>query len=190
MSSSSAIPSAPIGECAEGTRWVDDTDPVEYTYNSDIVSLSDKYNRFIAEAGLSRSANGHIVNEADLKRFNAYLAGIIRLQGWIMSVPVLDLPATSPRKYCLSMITDVPEMESDGIRMLVRLLELARDELIRSQSSRMATGLNLYDNERLTTINEKIQMLLDTVNEDGADYTESAPTVPMVSSGSVQPMQT
>jgi len=189
MTTSSAIPSQPIGECGDSVRWTDDTDPVVYTYNTDIVSLSDKLNRFIAEAGLSASANVHIMSPPDLKRFNAFLEGMRRVQAWVVTTPFLDLPATTPRKFCLAMITDVPQIESDAIRMLVRLLELTRDELIRSQSSRVTTGLNEYDSERLTANIDKIQALLDTSDLDGMDYTESAPTVPMVSSGQVQPLQ-
>lgn len=185
-----SIPSDPICECEDETRWCDGNLPVRYTYNHDVQSLSDKVNRYIIEVGLSESANIHIVNEYDLARFNAYLEGIRVMQSWINATPQLDLPNTYPRKFCLAMVADVPTMESDFSRMLIRLLELLRDELIRGQTSRAASGLNAYDNDRFTATVAKIQALLDTANGSGMDYPNSSPLSPIVGSGAVQPLNT
>ena len=184
-----SAPSEPICECEENTRWCDGNLPITYTYNHDVQSLSDKINRFIIEVGLSESANIHIINEFDMIRFNAYLEGIRILQTWINATPQLDLPNTYPRKFCMTTVQDVPTMESDGARMIIRLLELLRDELIRGQSSRAASGLNIYDNERFTATIAKLQALLDTATGAvGTDYPNSTPLVPVVGSGAVQPL--
>jgi len=185
-----SIPSEPICVCEEDTRWCDGNAPVTYTYNHDVQSLSDKINRYIIEVGLSESANIHIVNEFDLARFNSYLEGIRVMQAWINSTPQLDLPNTYPRKFCLAMVQDVPTMESDSARMLIRLLELMRDELIRGQSSRAASGLNVYDDTRLTSTISKVQALLDTTSDSGMDYPNSSPLTNVVGTGAVQPLST
>jgi len=185
-----SIPSEPICVCEEDTRWCDGNAAITYTYNHDIQSLSDKMNRFIIEVGLSESANIHIVNEFDLARFNAYLEGIRVMQSWINATPQLDLPNTYPRKHCLAMIQDVPTMESDAARMLIRILELMRDELIRGQSSRAASGLNTFDDTRLTSTIDKVQALLDTATDSGMDYPNSSPLTSVVGSGAVNPLST
>ena len=186
-----SVSSEPICECGPDTRWCDGNEPVTYTYNHDVQSLNDKVNRFIIEVGLSESANIHIMNKFDLERFNAYVRGIRTMQEWINATPQLDLPNTYPRKFCMATIQDVPTMESDGARILIRLLELLRDELIRGQSSRAASGLNQYDDKRLTATLDKIQALLDTTSDgQGEDYPNSSPLTPIVGTGAIQPLST
>ena len=188
---SNSIPSEPICECEENTNWCDGQALINYTYNQDIVTLSDKINRFIIEVGLSETANVHIPSPFDLIRFEAYLEGIRVLQSWINATPQLDLPNTYPRKYCLKTVQDVPTMESDGARTLIRLLEVMRDELVRGQSTRTASGLNTYDDGRLTAIIAKVQALLDSIGEPavGTDYPNSSPLTPMVGQGAAQPLR-
>jgi len=183
-----SVASPPICECGDDTRWCDGNQPITYTYNHDVQSLSDKINRFIIEVGLSESANIHIVNPFDLTRFNSYLEGIRVMQSWINATPQLDLPNTYPRKFCMQTVQDVPQMESDSMRMLIRLLELMRDELIRGQSSRAASGLNTYDDVRLTATIDKVQALLDVPSDAGTDYPNSSPLTSIVGSGAVQPL--
>lgn len=183
-----SVSSEPICVCEENTRWCDGNEPITYTYNHDVQSLSDKINRFIIEVGLSESANIHITNPFDLSRFNSYLEGIRVMQAWILATPQLDLPNTYPRKFCMQTVQDVPKMESDAARMLIRLLELMRDELIRGQSSRAASGLNTYDNTRLTATIDKTQALLDSSTDVGTDYPNSTPLTTVVGSGAIQPL--
>jgi hypothetical protein len=183
-----AIESQPICDCGPDTRWCDGQSEINYTYNHDIESLSDKINRFIVELGLSETANIHGTNEFDMARFNSYLEGLRILQAWINATPQLDLPNTYPRKFCLTNIVDMPAIESDGVRTLIRLLELMRDELVRGQSTRQASGLGTYDNERLTMTIAKCQALLDNVESvDGLDYPNSAPTTNVTGGGAIGP---
>ena len=183
-----SVASPSICECEENTRYCDGQDPINYTYNADIQSMSDKINRFIIEAGLSESANVHIMSPFDLTRFNAYLESIRQLQSWVNATPMLDLPNTYPRKWCMKSVEQVPQMESDGIRMLIRLLETMRDELIRGQSSRVASGFNEFDNTRLTAIIDKTQALLDAGPNAAMDYPNSSPLTTIVGAGAVNPL--
>lgn len=155
------------------------------TYNTDIVTLTTKLNRFIAEAYMSESASVHTVMPADLIRFQAYNAEIIRVQGWIVAQPQIDNPSIYPRFNKIPVWDDVPQIESDNIRTMIRGLESTRDELIMSQSSRIASGLLVQDNTRLTANLARNQLLLDMADggEDpaGSDFAATTPLVPVLS---------
>lgn len=178
---SDSIPSQSICDCEENTRWCDGKEQITYTYNQDINSIADVINRFIGEAAHCESANVAIIRDADLIRFNMYLNKIRALQSMVTSLPPLDLSRTSPRKYCLTMVLDVPAMESDNIRMLIRTLESMRDELTQSSSSRVASSLETPDDARLTAIIERVQVLLDSPMIEDADFPNTTPLVPVVS---------
>ena len=152
------------------------------TYNTDIVTLTNDLNRYIAEAYMAESASVHFVNEFDLTRFQSYLDKLVRTQQWIVSTPQVDNPSVYPRFHKIPVWEAVPEIESDVIRTMIRGLETMRDELIMCQSSRISSGILLKDNERLTANLARNQALLSlATTPDGTDYTATTPLVPVLS---------
>ena len=151
------------------------------TYNTDVVTITNKLNRFIAEAYMSESASVHFLNEFDLVRFQAYLTRIVASQQWIVDTPQVDNPSIYPRFHKIPVWNDVPQIESDAIRTMIRGLEQMRDELIMCQSSRVSSGLLLKDNERLTANLDRTQALLElSTTPDGTDFTATTPLVPVL----------
>ena len=151
------------------------------TYNTDIVTLTNALNRYIAEAYMSESASVHFLNEFDLARFQAFLTRIVASQQWIVDTPQVDNPSIYPRFHKIPVWNDVPQIESDAIRTMIRGLEQMRDELIMCQSSRVSSGLLLKDNERLTANLDRTQALLElSTTPDGTDFTATTPLVPVL----------
>ena len=151
------------------------------TYNTDVVTLTNNLNRFVAEAYMSESASVHFVMEADLVRFQSYIDRMVATQQWVVAQPQVDNPSVYPRYHKIPVWADVPEVESDSIRTMIRGLETARDELIMCQSSRISSGLLLKDNERLTLNLQRTQALLNiAITPDGTDYTATTPLVPVL----------
>jgi len=152
------------------------------TYNTDVLTLADRYNRFIAEAYLSESASIHHILDADLARFNGFNAQVRSAQGWINIQPQTDNPSTYPRFQEINSWDSVPTIENDGLRTMIRGLEIARDELIMCQSSRIGSGLLPKDNDRLTANIDRTQALIDIVPDyDGSDYVATTPLFPVLS---------
>jgi len=155
------------------------------TYNTDVVTITNKLNRFIAEAYMSESASVHTILPADLARFQAFNAELVRTQGWIMAQPQVDNPSVYPRFSKIAVWDSVPQIESDNIRTMIRGLETTRDELIMCQSSRISSGFLVKDNDRLTANLTRNKELLDMAsageNPYGTDYTATTPLVPVLS---------
>ena len=151
------------------------------TYNTDVVTLTNALNRFVAEAYMSESASVHFLQEADLVRFQSYLDRLIATQQWVVAQPQVDNPSVYPRYHKIPVWEDVPQIESDAIRTMIRGLETTRDELIMCQSSRISSGLLLKDNERLTlNLDRTAALLALAITPDGTDYTATTPLVPVL----------
>jgi len=155
------------------------------TYNTDIVTLTNKLNRFIAEAYMSESASIHTILPADLARFQAFNAELVRTQDWINAQPQIDNPSVYPRFQKIPVWDDVPMIESDNIKTMIRGLESARDELIMCQSSRISSGLLTKDDDRLVANLTRNKALLDMADAGddpyGTDYTATTPLIPVLS---------
>lgn len=151
------------------------------TYNTDIVTLTNKLNRYIAEAYMSESASVHTTNPFDLERFVSYNAQIVEAHAWIMSTPQVDNPSVYPRYYPIGVWDDVPKIESDNIRTMIRGLETTRDELIMSQSSRVSSGMLVKDSERfIANMKRNDALLALSIDPLGTDYTATTPLVPVL----------
>lgn len=152
------------------------------TYNTDVVTLTNKLNRFIAEAYMSESASVHVVNLFDMARFVSYTEQLVRTQEWIVATPQVDNPSVYPRYHKIPVWNEVPQIENDNIRTMIRGLETARDELIMSQSSRVSSGLLQFDSVRLTANLDRTEALLKiSTNSDGTDLPATTPIVPVLS---------
>ena len=145
--------------------------------NHDVVGLHERINRFIIELQKSQSSNVSHMNSFDQARLGKYLTAIDTYHGWVTGQPQLDLPETTPRIYVLEDDPEILDTESEEVNDVVRLLCLARDELVGSQSSRQGSGLIGFDSGRLTAIVAKARAFLKGYIADitPLDQPESSP---------------
>jgi hypothetical protein len=146
-------------------------------YNHDVVGIYNRLNRFIVEIFRSVSANVSQMNAFDQARLQSYLDGIRNYVSWVIAQPQLDLPETTPRKYVLETPPVVPDVESEEVSDLLRMLILSRDELTDSQSSRTGSGLIPFDHARFMAVIDKSDAFLKTYIQvtSPLDLPESSP---------------
>jgi len=146
-------------------------------YNHDVLGLYERLNRFVEEVSKAVSSNVSITNAFDVARLESYLNAIDRYHTWVKSQPQLDLPETSPRAYQLRAAPDAFEIENEDMADVIRLLVLARDEIVNSQSSRLGSGLIGPDSARLTAAVGKARAFLNDyiVPTQPLDLPESSP---------------
>jgi hypothetical protein len=154
-------------------------------YNQDVRGLASRINRFITELMLSSSANLANVSEFDAGRLESYIRAIRTYHDWVVGQPALDLPETAPRLYELDANPAVPVMENEAIRDTIVMLEVARDELINSQSARMPVGLLSFDSDRVSRVVDKVEAFLNSYIREvqPLDLPESSPQRAMTPSG-------
>lgn len=148
-----------------------------FVYNSDIVGLYNRINRFIEEVYKSVSSSTSQYNAFDQTRLRTYLDAIDAYHAWVMNQPHLDLPETHPRQYPLEAAPEVEDTENENVNDLLRMFSLARDELTNSQSARDGAQLNVFDSGRLKAITEKARRFLEDyiVTSTPLDLPESSP---------------
>ena len=153
--------------------------------NHDVAGMCRRINRFIVELHKSVSSSIHGMNKFDQERLATYLMAIKAYRGWVVAQPQLDLPETHPRAIELGPNPDTSAIENEAIRDVMTLMELCRDELIHSQSSRAPAGLLIFDDRRAMALVEKCEAFL-TVYIQGVqplDMPESSPAQPMSGPG-------
>ena len=158
---------------------------LQITYNHDISGFHRRINRFIVELLKSVSSSGSQVNLFDQERLTTYIAALRGYQDWVNAQPQLDLPDTHPRSYTLDINPDIPDLENESIVDAVRMLELSRDELVRSQSSRNAAGLMPFDSKRFSAMIDKVDSFLGSYISaiTPLDLPESSPQTEMTGEG-------
>ena len=159
--------------------------PTMFVFNHDIAGLYLRLNRVITELIGAASASVNSMNPFDQARLAQYIAAIRSYLAWVNAVPQLDLPETCKRTYGLESPPVVPELENDSTRDMVRLVELARDELISGQSARMPSGLIPFDSNRFAAVINKVEAFLVNYIQKTLplDLPESSPTLPVTASG-------
>lgn len=161
-------------------------DPIKnIVYNHDVAGLHRRMNRFIGEMAASASTNLSQMSEYDQNRLRTYLGAVRTYVNWVISQPQLDLPETSPRKYELEANPVVPLVENEAIIDIIRMMELARDEVTDGQSARMSSGLISFDVQRVGSVINKIEAFLDSYVAiiTPLDLPESSPTRPVTAAG-------
>lgn len=159
--------------------------PTNLTYNTDIDGLVRRINRFIVEISKAQTSGISQTASFDITRMSSYTKAIRSYVEWVVSVPLLDLPETGPRPINLPVSPVIPEMENESLYDIATLLELARDELTNSQSSRMSSNLMRFDHDRLIAIVDKVDNFIETYVTlvDPLDLPESSPMTAVTGSG-------
>jgi len=154
-------------------------------YNHDVVGLYNRMNRFIVELIKSVSSNVSEMNQFDQERLDKYLGAIDAYHGWVIGQPQLDLPETAPRVYELEAVPAIVDAENEAVNDIVRIMVIARDELINSQSAREPAGFNVFDSGRLTAVITKVRAFLNDFIRavTPLDLPESSPQSPSTGSG-------
>ncbi len=130
------------------------------TYNTDVFGLTRRINRFILEMALSQSSGVSQTNSFDLVRAQTYIQAVRSYLAWVIGQPALDLPETGPTSISLPAAPVIPVMENDSTYDLCIMMELARDELVNSQSSRLSSNMIAFDSDRLIAIMDKADSLI------------------------------
>ena len=153
--------------------------------NHDIAGINARVNRFIEELVKSVSSGTSQLNSFDQVRLVSYLDAIDTYHDWVIAQPNLDLPETHPRAITLNQNVPSMTVENDSINDLVRILTIARDEIVNSQSARDAAGLNKFDSNRLRSIVAKCRKFLSDyiVPTNPLDLPESSPAVAQSGAG-------
>lgn len=157
---------------------------MEVTYNHDVAGLVDRVERIKYELIKSQSANVTETISYDLGRAKMYLDYADSYKAYVVGQPALDLPESSPREIELRDAHPVPEMENPEIRDLIRLFEVLRTEMVHSASSRLGSGLNIFDSGRYDQISGKARKLIEHIeNATPVDMPESTPRTPSTGPG-------
>lgn len=160
---------------------------VNFVYNHDVAGVYRRINRFIEEVAHSVSSSGSQMNDYDQTRLATYLDAIDSYLGWVRAQPQLDLPETHPRQYNLAAapVVNDADVENESAIDVIRMLELARDELINGQSARLGSGLIRFDDARVTAVVEKARRFLEgyIATVTPLDLPESSPMRTMTVSG-------
>ena len=157
----------------------------KFVYNQDVAGLHARINRFIEEMSSSVSSDVSLFSLFDQTRLLSYTGAVKKYHDWVMSQPQMDLPETHPREYTLKANPVVPDLENESVKDVIRMLEVARDEVINSQSARMPTGLISFDSARIMAVVTKVEKFItDYVKvADPLDLPESSPDAPMTPAG-------
>ena len=155
------------------------------TLNTDVVGINERIRRFMTEVMKSASSNSSQVKDADLGRLKSYLSSLRSYLDHVAKEPELDLPETNPKVYTLKDLPPMLEIENESLADCCRLLELAREELVNSQTARLASGIIHFDKERQVKIIEKCERFIKDYIEvvTPLDLPESSPMDPITPKG-------
>lgn len=144
-------------------QFAADPNQPAFIYNHDIVGLYNRLNRFQMELIGSQSSDLSMTNAYDMARLSSYLDAMDKYHDWINGADQLDLPETKGFQYTLELPPVVPALENEDLEDMVRMLVLARRELVNSQSARAGTGFPVkQDSTRFRSITDKARKFLLT----------------------------
>ena len=154
--------------------------------NHDVDWLWNKFNRMIYE--LYKSVSGSTVsgmNLFDQDRLEAYIANLRGAIDHVVGQPQLDLPETHPKIYVLKESPVTKPVDDDDVSHCIEMLELCREELANSVSSRQPSGLITFDEARARAVLDKAENFLNNYIKvvTPIDMPESAPREPVSGAG-------
>lgn len=154
-------------------------------YNLDVCYCNDKLCRYAYEVVKAVSSGLAATNSFDLTRMLGYLDDIDAAVAYVTKQPQLDLPESHPTLHAIEPFPEIPNMESDEMDHVARLLKSARTELVNSQSARMGAGFLPFDANRVTGLVAKTrQWLTEYVSKrTPMDLPESSPQQAMTGAG-------
>lgn len=156
------------------------------TMNIDVHSIVRRYNRMLVEISKSQSSGISQVMPFDVTRITSYLVAIRAQLDFIVAQPLLDCPETGPMEMPLPAMPAVTPIENESAYDLMTLIEVARDEIANSQSSRVPSNLVKFDYERQMAYLSKANNLLAYISaNEPLDLPESSPMVALSGHGQI-----
>ena len=154
------------------------------TMNIDVHSIVRRYNRMLVEIAKSQSSGISQVMPFDVVRITSYVTAMRAQLDFIVAQPLLDCPETGPMEMPLPPLPQVTPIENESAYDLMTLLEVARDEIANSQSSRIPSNLVKFDYDRQVAYLSKVMNLVAYINaNEPLDFPESSPMVQMSGPG-------
>ena len=159
------------------------------TQNLDIHAMSLEIDKIIYELNRSQSAGVTAWSQHDLTRLAAYQADLKARHDWMISQPgsPMDAPATHPHTMAVHVFTDgeLAAMDNTDINVLIQHYAVMKIELVKSQSSRLMSGLLSHDSRRWTEIWNRINAYIAQVISPSSprDMPESTPAFEPVQPG-------
>lgn len=130
-------------------------------YNYQVAGLIRRLRRFRYETVKAASSALASVNDADFTRAKSYLNAAGMYVDWVVSVPQLDLPESSPRIIDLGEPEELPLAENEALIDLMTMYDLLELEIGNSQSARMGDSMISHDEKRVRALLEKMDLFLD-----------------------------
>jgi hypothetical protein len=154
------------------------------TFNIDVHSIHRRYNRMLVEITKSQSSGISQTMPFDVVRIESYVNAMNQFIDFVVGQPLLDCPETGPTEIALQANPAVPYIENESAYDVMQLIQIARDEIAASQSSRIPTNLVSFDYQRQKSYLQKITNLLAYVkNAEPLDLPESSPSQAMTGPG-------
>ena len=154
------------------------------TMNIDVHSIVRRYNRMLVEIAKSQSSGISQVMPFDVVRITSYITAMRAQLDFIVAQPLLDCPETGPMEMQFPPLPQVTPIENESAYDLMTLLEVARDEIANSQSSRIPSNLVKFDYDRQVAYLSKVMNLVAYINaNEPLDFPESSPMVAMSGAG-------
>lgn len=150
--------------------------PALSTYNIDVHSIVRRYNRILMEVLKSQSSGISQIMPFDVTRMTSYIAAMNNFLDFIVAQPLLDCPETGPMELVLPPSPTIPIIENESATDIMELIQIARDEVANSQSSRIPTNLVQFDYQRQKAYLTKLTALLAYVAQsEPLDLPDSSP---------------
>jgi len=154
------------------------------TFNIDVHSVVRRWNRVLMEIIKSQSSGVSQTMPFDLVRIKSYLNAMEAFQSFIVSQPLLDCPETGPTEMPLPVPPVIPYLENESAYDLLMLVEIARDEIGNSQSSRLPTNFVQFDFGRQQNYINKARKLVEYIEAaEPLDLPESSPMAAVTGPG-------
>ena len=150
--------------------------PALSTYNIDVHSIVRRYNRILMEVLKSQSSGISQIMPFDVTRMTSYISAMNNFLDFIVAQPLLDCPETGPTEIVLPPSPTIPIIENESATDIMELIQIARDEVANSQSSRIPTNLVQFDYQRQKSYLTKLTALLAYVAQsEPLDLPDSSP---------------
>ena len=131
----------------------------------------------IMKSQAADQSDGFVI-AADLERLKDRVGDARAQWDFLNSLPLLDCPEShGVLDYEVPMLEDLPEPENKDVKLIANMLVMMHREFTTCQSSRLITGIQVWDYGRGVTYFDNITMLIDSYIEPRtpSDWPKSSP---------------
>jgi hypothetical protein len=157
-----------------------------FTNNTDVLSIARRLGRAMVEIQKSNSSSVSATSAFDVNRALSYITDLRALVVYVLAAPLLDYPETGPTPIAIPVAPPEMVMENDDLYDLVMQLRIAREEITRSQSTLLSSGLIGFDAVRFNSYLDKAEAFVVKFIQGAKkplDLPESSPMSPSTGPG-------